>query len=116
MGGVRRNGEAVQAVVEPATQEFVVKDEVSTVGAKEKGELRLTREPGADAVVVSGTLPAKSAAHKLVLAIQEPAQHAARLLARLLTERGVTWDGTVRAQHDPDPGHMSGRRTRLRHS
>ena len=100
-------GEAVQAVVEPATQEFVVKNEVSTVGAKEKGELRLTREPGADAVVVSGTLPAKSAAHKLVLAIQEPAQHAARLLARLLTERGVTWDGTVRAQHDPDPGEAT---------
>jgi serine-type D-Ala-D-Ala carboxypeptidase/endopeptidase (penicillin-binding protein 4) len=100
-------GDAVQAVVEPATQEFAVKNEVSTVGPKEKGELRLTREPGADAVVVSGTLPAKSAAHKLVLAVQEPAQHAARLLARLLTERGVKWEGTVRAQHDPDPAEAT---------
>ena len=97
-------GEAVQAAVEPVAQEFAVKNVVSITGAKEKPDLRLTREPGADTVVVSGTLPAKSSPHKLVLAIQEPAQHAAALLARLLAERGVKLDGKVRAQHDPDPG------------
>ena len=93
----------VLAVLEPAEQEFVVKNEVTTIAAKEKGELRLTREPGASTVVVSGTLPARSSPRKLALAIQEPAEHAAALLARLLSERGVRVGGKSRAQHDPDP-------------
>ena len=96
-------GDAVQAAVEPVQQEFVVRNEVSTTGAKEKADLRLTREPGADTVVLSGTLPARSGPRKLVLAIQEPAQHAAALLTKLLTDRGVKVDGKIRAQHDPDP-------------
>src|SRR6201993_4486906 len=66
-------GGAVTAVVEPPTREFVVKNEVSTIGAKEKPDLRLTRDPGSDTVVVSGVMPAGSAPRKLVLAIQEPA-------------------------------------------
>jgi serine-type D-Ala-D-Ala carboxypeptidase/endopeptidase (penicillin-binding protein 4) len=96
-------GDVVQAMLEPAEQEFAVKNEVATVGAKEKADLRLTREPGASTVVVSGTLPAKSSPRKLVLAIQEPAEHAATLLAGLLTERGVKVDGKPGAQHEPDP-------------
>ena len=100
-------GDPVQAVMEPAEQEFVVKNAVTTVGAKEKPDLRLTREPGASTVVVSGTLPARSSPHKLVLAIQEPAEHAATLLARLLADRGVKVDGKPRAQHDPDPAEAT---------
>ena len=96
-------GELAQWVVEPATSEFGVKSEVTTVGAREKGELRLTREPGSGVVTLTGTLPAKSPPHKLVLAIQEPAQHAAELLARLLAQRGVKFAGKVRARHEPDP-------------
>ena len=100
-------GDAVQAVLEPPAQEFVVRNEVITIGAKEKADLRLTREPGASTVVVSGTLPARSSPRKLVLAIQEPAQHAAALVARLLEERGIKVDGKVRALHDPDPLEVS---------
>ncbi len=96
-------GDGVQAVIEPPEQEFVVENQVGTAGAKEKADLRLTREPGASMVVVSGTLPARSSPRKLLLAIQEPAEHAAALLRRLLTERGVKVDGKTRAQHDPDP-------------
>jgi D-alanyl-D-alanine carboxypeptidase/D-alanyl-D-alanine-endopeptidase (penicillin-binding protein 4) len=54
-------------------------------------------------VRISGVLPAKSSPHKLILAIQEPAQHAAELLAHLLGERGVKLQGKIRAQHDPEP-------------
>jgi D-alanyl-D-alanine carboxypeptidase/D-alanyl-D-alanine-endopeptidase (penicillin-binding protein 4) len=97
-----KTGDPVQAVVQPAEQEFVVRNEVTTVGAKEKADLRLTREPGAGTVVVSGTLTAKSAPRKLVLAIQEPALHAATLLAKLLAERGVKVRGMVRVLHEPD--------------
>jgi D-alanyl-D-alanine carboxypeptidase/D-alanyl-D-alanine-endopeptidase (penicillin-binding protein 4) len=96
-------GVVVTAVVEPPTREFVVKNEVTTIGAKEKPDLRLTREPGGDTVTVSGVMPAGSAPRKLVLAIQEPALHAANLLAQLLKDRGIRIDGTVRAIHEPDP-------------
>jgi serine-type D-Ala-D-Ala carboxypeptidase/endopeptidase (penicillin-binding protein 4) len=97
-------GGAVTAMVEPATREFVVKNEVTTIGAKEKPDLRLTREPGGDTVAVSGVMPAGSAPRKLALAIQEPAMHAANLLAQLLKDRGIKIDGTVRALHEPDAG------------
>jgi D-alanyl-D-alanine carboxypeptidase/D-alanyl-D-alanine-endopeptidase (penicillin-binding protein 4) len=97
-------GGSLAAVVEPPTREFAVKNEVTTIGAKEKPDLRLAREPGGDTVVVSGVMPAGSAPRKLVLAIQEPALHAANLLAQLLKDRGIKVGGGVRAQHDPDPG------------
>jgi len=100
-------GGTVAAVVEPATREFVVKNEVITIGAKEKPDLRLTRDPGGDNVVVSGVMPAGSAPRKLVLAIQEPALQAANLLAQLLKDRGIRIDGGVRAQHEPDPGEAA---------
>ncbi len=100
-------GDAVQTAVEPPEQEFTVRNEVSTTGAREKPDLRLTREPGSNVVVVSGTIPAKSAPHKLVLAIEEPAQHAAMLLAKLLADRGVKLDGRVRVQHEPDPAEAT---------
>jgi serine-type D-Ala-D-Ala carboxypeptidase/endopeptidase (penicillin-binding protein 4) len=102
-----KTGDAVQTVMEPPEQEFVVKNEVTTGGVKEKEDLRLTRDPGANLVVLSGVLPAKSSPRKLALAIQEPAQHAAALLARLLTERGVKVSGNIRAQHEPDPAEAA---------
>ncbi len=95
-------GAAVTSVVEPATREFMVKNETTTIGGKEKSDLRLTREPGGDTVVVSGVMPASSNPRKLVLAIQEPALHAANLLAQLLKDRGITVGGTVRAVHEPE--------------
>ena len=97
-------GGAVTAIIEPTTREFVVKNEVTTIGAKEKPDLRLRREPGGDMVLVSGVMPAGSAPRKLVLAVQEPALHAANLLAQLLKDRGIKTDGSIRAVHEPDPG------------
>jgi D-alanyl-D-alanine carboxypeptidase/D-alanyl-D-alanine-endopeptidase (penicillin-binding protein 4) len=92
-------GASVQAAVTPATPDFTVENEVITSAADVKSDLTLTREPGANLVVVKGTLPAKSTPRKLVLAIEEPAQHAAVLLKRMLEERGIRVDGVARAQH-----------------
>lgn len=98
-------GNPVQAAVTPATPDFTVENEVTTSAAEVKSDLTLTREPGANFVVVKGSLPAKSAPRKLVLAIEEPAQHAAELLKRLLEERGVKVAGVARARHDhAEPG------------
>jgi serine-type D-Ala-D-Ala carboxypeptidase/endopeptidase (penicillin-binding protein 4) len=95
-------GEPVQAELAPATPDFNVANNVTTTAEGTKPDLTLTREPGANLVVVRGTLTAKSAPRNLVLAIEEPAQHAAELLTRLLAARGVPVDGTARAVHVAD--------------
>jgi len=81
-------GSPVRAMVSPATPDFAVQNDVITSAAEVKSDLTLRREPGASLVVVKGTLPAKSTPRKLVLAIEEPAQHAAATLKRLFEERG----------------------------
>src|SRR5258706_12585226 len=48
-------------------------------------------------------MPAHSAPRKLVLAIHDPAEHAAALLARLLSERGVKVAGVSRSTHVAEP-------------
>jgi D-alanyl-D-alanine carboxypeptidase/D-alanyl-D-alanine-endopeptidase (penicillin-binding protein 4) len=92
-------GDPVQAAVAPLTPDFALQNDVTTAEPGLKSDLTLTREPGANLVVVRGTLPAKSTPRKLILAIEEPAQHAASLLAGLLAERGVKLDGKIRAVH-----------------
>lgn len=92
-------GDPVQATVAPLTTDFTLQNDVTTAEPGLKSDLTLAREPGANLVVVRGTLPARGAPRKLVLGIEEPAQHAASLLAGLLAERGVKMDGKVRALH-----------------
>jgi len=94
-----RMGDPVLASVAPLTPDFTLQNDVITAAPALKSDLTLTREPGANLVVVRGTLPAGGASRKLVLAIEEPAQHAASLLAALLVERGVKIDGKIRAVH-----------------
>jgi D-alanyl-D-alanine carboxypeptidase/D-alanyl-D-alanine-endopeptidase (penicillin-binding protein 4) len=93
-------GEEVRAEVWPPTPDFVIENHVVASGVDAKPDLRLTREPGADVVVITGTLPARSAPRILVLAIEEPARHAAALLKKLLEERGVVISGVARATHE----------------
>ena len=96
-------GGPVQADVSPSTPDFTVQNDVVTSAADVKSDLTLTREPGAKLVIVRGTMPARSAPRKLVLALHEPAQHAASLLAQLLADRGIKVSGTPRAIHIPEP-------------
>ena len=93
-------GTPVQVTQSPATPDFMVENDVVTSAAEVKSDLTLTREPGASLVVIKGTMPAKSSPRKLVLAVEEPAQHAAAVLKRLLEERGVRVDGGARAHHE----------------
>src|SRR3989475_4952327 len=93
-------GSPGHAEVSPATPDFGLKNGGGTSGAGVKSELTLKREPGANLVAVKGTLPAKGTPRKLVLAIEEPAQHAAATLKRLLEERGVKVGGAARAWHE----------------
>jgi len=80
-------GTPVQAAVAPATPDFVVQNDVVTSAADTKSDLTLTREPSSKIVVIRGTMPAHSAPRRLVLALHDPAQHAANLLRQLLAAR-----------------------------
>src|SRR5712692_9485020 len=93
-------GNPVQAALTPTTPDFTVENDVTTSAADVKPDLTLMREPGSNLVVVKGSLPAKSAPRKLVLAIEEPAQHAAATLKRLLEERGIKVGGVARGRRD----------------
>ena len=96
-----RAGDPVQAVLAPATPDFTVVNLATTSSAELKSDLTLTREPGVNLVTIKGTMPAKSAPRTLILAIQEPALHAAALLKKLLEDRGIQVDGAARAIHEP---------------
>lgn len=98
-------GSPVQAALSLATPDFTVENDVLTSAADVKSDLTLTREPGANLVVVKGTLPARSTPRKLLLAVEEPAQHAAAILKRMLEERGIKVRGAARAQHSSPPVH-----------
>jgi serine-type D-Ala-D-Ala carboxypeptidase/endopeptidase (penicillin-binding protein 4) len=95
-------GDAVKAEIAPATPDFYVENDVVTSASEVKSDITLTREPGAQLVVVRGTLPANSTPRKLILAIHEPASHAAAVLQKLLTDRGVKITGNPRAVHIPE--------------
>jgi D-alanyl-D-alanine carboxypeptidase/D-alanyl-D-alanine-endopeptidase (penicillin-binding protein 4) len=93
-------GDAVRAEVIPGTPDFTVNNHVTTSVAGAKADLTLTREPGSRAVVVSGTLPADAPPRTLLMALEEPALHAAALLRDLLEARGVKISGVARATHE----------------
>ncbi len=95
-----RPGSPVQNTESPATPDFFVENDVTTSAPDVKSDLTLTREPGSSLVVIKGTMPAGSPPRKLVLAVEEPAQHAATVLKHLLEARGIEVDGVARARHE----------------
>src|SRR5690349_11754112 len=96
-------GAPVQAVVAPTTPDFIVQNDVATSPAEAKSDLTLTREPNSKIVAIRGTMPAHGAPRKLVLAIHDPAEHAATLLTQLLVERGVKVTGVAQSIHVTEP-------------
>jgi D-alanyl-D-alanine carboxypeptidase/D-alanyl-D-alanine-endopeptidase (penicillin-binding protein 4) len=102
-----KTGDRVDAVVAPSAPEFTVDNQVITSAVGVKPDLTLKREPGSNVVTVLGTLPAKSNPRKLVLAIQEPALHAATMLKRLLQDRGIKVTGAAKELSLP-PGPPEG--------
>jgi serine-type D-Ala-D-Ala carboxypeptidase/endopeptidase (penicillin-binding protein 4) len=95
-------GAPVQVLVAPSTPDFMVQNDVVTSAAEVKSDLTLTREPNSKIVVIRGSMPAHST-RKLVLAIHDPAEHAAAMLTRLLAERGVKVVGISRSVHVAEP-------------
>jgi serine-type D-Ala-D-Ala carboxypeptidase/endopeptidase (penicillin-binding protein 4) len=108
-------GAPTQAVVAPPTPDFIVRNDVVTSAAEVKSDLTLTREPNSKMVVIRGTMPAHGMPRKLVLAIHDPAEHAAALLTQLLAERGVKVSGVLRSMHNAEAVDASPRAVLAEH-
>ncbi len=68
---------------------YTVENSVVTGARGSEEKLAVARDPGSRLIHVSGTMPLDAPPRRLTIAIEEPAEYAASLLARLLEARGV---------------------------
>src|SRR3984957_10167328 len=81
---------------------YTVENSVLTSARATEEKLAVARDPGSRLIQVSGKMPLDAPPRRLTIAIEEPAEYAASLLARLLETRGVKIDGHSRARHAAD--------------
>jgi D-alanyl-D-alanine carboxypeptidase/D-alanyl-D-alanine-endopeptidase (penicillin-binding protein 4) len=78
---------------------YTIDNSVLTDARGSEEKLAVARDPGSRLIHVSGTMPLDAPTRRLTIAIEDPAEYAADLLARLLEGRGVKIDGHSRARH-----------------
>jgi D-alanyl-D-alanine carboxypeptidase/D-alanyl-D-alanine-endopeptidase (penicillin-binding protein 4) len=84
--------------------DFYTVDNLIRTGARGSEEkLAVARDPGSRVIHLSGTMPLDAQTRKLTIAVEDPAEYAASLLARLLEARGVKIDGGASARHAGGP-------------
>ena len=106
-----KEGDLAALALEPALDFYMIQNTVRTGASGSEEKLAISREPGSRTFRLSGAIPRGAEPRKLLLAIEEPAEYAAALFARLLEARGVQIYGAVRARHapaasPPDPPSM----------
>jgi D-alanyl-D-alanine carboxypeptidase/D-alanyl-D-alanine-endopeptidase (penicillin-binding protein 4) len=82
---------------------YTVENLIRTGARGTEEKLAAARDPGSRMIHLSGTMPLDAPPRRLTFAIEEPAEFAANLLARLLETRGVKIDGAARALHSGGP-------------
>jgi D-alanyl-D-alanine carboxypeptidase/D-alanyl-D-alanine-endopeptidase (penicillin-binding protein 4) len=97
-----REGDAATLTIEPASDFYTIDNTIHTSAHGSEEKLAAAREPGSRTIRVSGTMLAGAPPRRLTIAIEEPAEYAAALLARLLEARGITFHGVARARHAGD--------------
>lgn len=81
---------------------YTVENLVRTAPRGTEEKLAVARDPGSRLIHLSGTMPVDAQTRRLNIAVEEPAEFAAYVLARLLATRGVKVDGQPRARHAGD--------------
>jgi serine-type D-Ala-D-Ala carboxypeptidase/endopeptidase (penicillin-binding protein 4) len=98
-----RTGDPAVILVEPSAATDTFGQEISTSAAGEKPDFSVVRRPGRNFILLRGSIPLGHAPVKLDLAMNEPAETAARALKQVLEARGVRVMGGIRVQHAPPP-------------
>ena len=96
-------GDPATYTLDPASDFYTIENLVRTGPRGSEEKLAVTRDPGSRLIRMSGTMPVGGPPRKLTIAIEEPAEYAATLLARLLDSRGIHIRGAARARHAGDP-------------
>ena len=94
-----REGAPAWFGIEPWADYYKIQNTITTGPRGSEQKIQVSREPGSRLIVLSGIVPLNAEPHTLALAVEEPAEHAAHLLKRLLEARGVRVYGEARAQH-----------------
>ena len=97
-----REGDTARDEAGFAADFYTIENSVQTSARGTEEKLAVTRDPGSRLIRINGTMPAGGHPRVLTLAIEQPAEYAAKLLAHLLALRGVTMDGSSRARHAGD--------------
>lgn len=88
---------ATEAVWVPATPFYTLQNAAAVAASAEAAEPGLDRMPGSRTVRLWGTISPDG--YTAPMAIEDPAEFAARSLQMLLAQRGIAVQGTARAQH-----------------
>ena len=83
----------------PALEYYDIDNRIRTVAARGDRMIQSDRLPGSPQLRLWGTIPLDGAPEVLTLAVEDPAESAARALRQALEERGVTVEGSATARH-----------------
>ena len=85
--------------VEPQTAYYSVDNEAMTIEAKSKGSIGIDRVPGSRTLRIYGTIAEDAPPEVEEIAIDDPAEYAAKSLKEKLEARGIVVNGKAVAQH-----------------
>jgi len=92
-------GDPAELSLSPPLEYYDIDNRVRTVAPRGERKIHWDRRPGGPQLRVWGTIPLRDPGESQALAIDDPAEYAARALRRALEDRGVFVEGRVRARH-----------------
>lgn len=96
-------GEPPVTTVQPPAGLAKLGLEVNAVSPGEKSSFAVVRQPGANFILLRGSIAPGHAPMKVEIAMLDPAETAATELKQLLEARGVLVKGGIRVRHDAPP-------------
>ena len=94
-----RISERAYVNITPFADYYHIENRVTTVPAGAERRILINREPGSNRLTIWGSIPLGDPGATEALAIEDPAEFAAKLMRGLLEKRGIAVYGTTRAQH-----------------
>jgi D-alanyl-D-alanine carboxypeptidase/D-alanyl-D-alanine-endopeptidase (penicillin-binding protein 4) len=92
-------GDRAAIKLDPASDYFQVNNRIVTTVAGSKKEIGIHRDPGSKQIELWGTIPIDAKTVGEEIAVEDPAEFAARIFRDLLVKRGVTVLGKSYARH-----------------
>lgn len=94
-----RAGDLATLELSPPVAYYTIDNRLRTVGSGGARKIQMEREPGSRQVRLWGTIPLGGPEEELDLAIEDPAEYAARAFRRALEQRGVVVEGGISVKH-----------------